>query len=476
MIPLTDVCGGQRFVVLGLAKTGLATAQALRAAGATVTAWDDAPARRAAAVAAGVPVADPAGVDFQGLAGLLLSPGIPHTFPQPHPVAARARAAGAPIIGDIELLLRADAGATFVAITGTNGKSTTTALTGHILKSAGRPAEVGGNLGQPVLTFTPLGAVQGTHVVEMSSYQLELTPSLRPRVGVLLNIAPDHLDRHGGMEGYIAAKARMFARQEAGDVAVIGVDDAVCATLARTVAERRNGPRVIPVSVTGPVTGGVYAAEGRLWDALEPGVAARPVLTLAEAPALPGPHNAQNMAAAYAVCRALGLEPATIIAAIRTFPGLDHRQQRVRESRGVLYVNDSKATNADATARALACYDSLYWILGGRAKESGLDGLEPFLPRIRTAFLIGEATERFAVWLAARGVDYRRCGDLATAVAAAAAAAEAAAAEAVAAGDGTAGVCVLLSPACASFDQFSGFEERGARFAALVREWDGGAA
>ncbi len=342
-----------------------------------------------------------------------------------------------------------------MAITGTNGKSTTTALIGHILAGADIPVQVGGNLGRPALEFDDPGSA-GVVVLELSSYQLELTPSLAPTVAVWLNVTPDHIDRHGNLAGYVAAKQRIFAHQTPSGVAVIGNDDEISRDVGNRL--RRDGHRVVEVSGAGPVVGGVYADAGRLIDARS----GRPeaVLDLAGAPALPGEHNAQNAAAAYAACAALGLDRAAIADGIRGFPGLAHRQERVAEAGGVLYVNDSKATNADAAARALACYGAVYWIAGGRAKEGGVAPLAQFLPRVRKAYLIGESAEAFA----------RQIGDACPVAVAQTLDAAVRQAHLDARADRLGGAVVLLSPAAASFDQFANFEARGDRFRALVLE------
>ncbi len=440
---------GESVAVLGLARSGLVAAQALRRGGARVMAWDDAAPKREAAAAAGVPLVDLATADLSAVRALVLSPGIPHTHPAPHPVAARARAAGAEIIGDIELLARSRREARYVGITGTNGKSTTTSLIGHILKEAGKRAEVGGNLGIPALSLAPLGS-DGIYVLEMSSYQLELTPSLTFDVAVLLNITPDHLDRHGGMAGYIAAKRRIFDRQRPPQLAVVGMDDAYCREIAHGIPATRR-----LISAAAPVPAGVYVVDGRLIDE---GEANDPLIDLRQVPRLPGRHNWQNAAAAFAASRHLGVDKATALAALKSFPGLAHRQELIATIEGVRYVNDSKATNADAAATALACYDGVYWIAGGLPKEGGIGSLTSYFPRIRHAFLIGEAANAFAATLD-RAVPFTQCGDLARAVAAAR--------EAALADKGKAPV-VLLSPACASFDQFANFEERGDTFRRLV--------
>jgi UDP-N-acetylmuramoylalanine--D-glutamate ligase len=449
---------GRKVAVLGLARSGRAAAAALAAGGVEVLAWDDSDKTRAA-VAGGVPLCDPARIDWREVAALMLSPGIPHSLPQPHPAVAAARKAGVEILGDIELLGRAQPKARIIGITGTNGKSTTTALIGHILGRAGETVEIGGNLGPPALGLKPLGK-GGTYVLELSSFQLELVTSLAFDIAVLLNITPDHLDRHGDMDGYIAAKRRIFARQGKGAAAVVGIDDAICRGIAETL--RREGKaRVVPISVREKAPGGVYLDSGWLIDALEG--SPRRVFNLAEAPRLPGTHNAQNAAAAYAVVRQAGLSAETAIAGIRTFPGLAHRQELVDTIDGVRYINDSKATNADATEKALACYKAIYWIAGGLPKAGGITSLAPYFTRLRHAFLIGNATGEFATTLDGK-VPYTRCGDLATALKAASDWARA---------DHVADAVVLLSPACASYDQFPNFEVRGDTFRRLVGELPG---
>jgi UDP-N-acetylmuramoylalanine--D-glutamate ligase len=453
MIDLSRLPSDRRYAVLGLGRSGRGTVQALRAAKLPVWAWDDDAETVTRLRAEKWPIANLAYQDLGKAECLVLSPGIPHTYPVPHPLACRAQQAGCPIVGDGELFARAHPEARCIGITGTNGKSTTTALIGHILQAAGTPCAVGGNLGTPVLLLEPLPG-DGLYVLEMSSYQLELTPSLAFAVAVLLNITPDHLDRHGGMNGYIAAKRLIFRGE--GAVAVVGVDDAHCRSIAEDLAEAGQR-RLIPVSAEGPVHGGVYVENGTLFDALADGDPV-PVLAMAETTSLPGPHNAQNAAAAYAAARVLGLDAETIAAAIRSFPGLPHRQELVAVVDGVAFVNDSKATNADAAAKALACYDTIYWIAGGRPKEGGLSGLEAYLPRIRHAFLIGEAAAGFAHALEST-VAVTISETLERAVPAAAAAAAA---------SGEPRPVVLLSPACASFDQFANFEARGDTFRALV--------
>ena len=446
--------------VFGLGRSGLAAARALRAGQARVVAWDDDPAGRAKAAAAGFAVTDPLAADWRETAALVLSPGVPLTHPEPHPVVAKARAAGAEVIGDVELFIRATPDRRKTAVSGTNGKSTTTALIGHILKASGRATEIGGNLGNPVLDLAPLGA-DGDYVIELSSYQIDLTPSLSADIAVLLNISPDHLDRHGGLAGYVAVKRRLFIGQDPGDVAVIGVDDDHCRRIHDEL-RARGRERLLAVSVLRQLDDGVHVRHGQLIDAIDGG--GRPVLDLAELIDLPGRHNWQNAACAYAACRALGLAVAEIVTGLRSFAGLPHRMERLAEIDGVLFVNDSKATNTAATARALACYEAIYWIAGGRAKVGGITELSPYFERIRHAFLIGEAADDMADTLQGR-VPCSITGELARAVAAAHDQARA---------EARSGAVVLLSPACPSFDQFADFEARGEAFRAAVQDLSGG--
>jgi len=442
---------GRKFAVMGLGKSGLVTAEALRAGGAEVWAWDDNEKSRAAAAARGFAPVDLSRCAWRELSALVLSPGIPHTYPKPHPAAALAKANNVEIIGDIELLARSQRAATYVGITGTNGKSTTTALIGHILARAGRRVAVGGNIGTPALALEPMG--DGLYVLEMSSYQLELTPSLVFDVAVLINITPDHLDRHGGMDGYVAAKRLIFRGQDRDHTAVIGIDDEPSRQIHDGLAG--GSQIVVPISASRPVERGVYVIDGMLCDATS-GAAER-VADLKPIATLPGAHNWQNAAAAYAACRALGLDTPTIAAALATYPGLAHRQELVAVVDGVPYVNDSKGTNADATEKALVCYDAIYWIAGGKAKEGGIAPLKALFPRIKRAYLIGEAAQDFAATLG--GTPHEITGTLAAAVAAA---------HRDSARDKIPGAVVLLSPACASFDQFANFEARGDAFRSLA--------
>ncbi|HYM30558.1 MAG TPA: UDP-N-acetylmuramoyl-L-alanine--D-glutamate ligase [Candidatus Cybelea sp.] len=449
MIPVPQF-KNRTVAVFGLARSGLAAIKALAAGGARVRAWDDAAMRRE--TVRGAELVDLAKADWRGTAALVLSPGVPLTHPKPHPVVTSAKSARVPVIGDVELFAGAGLQAKRIGITGTNGKSTTTALVGHLLRVAGRTVEVGGNIGRPILDLAPLGP-DGAYVIEMSSYQIDLAPSLVCDVAVLLNITPDHLDRHGSMAGYVAVKRRIFAGQHENQTAVIGVDDADCARIYDAL--RLEGRRkVVPIAIGRHIANGICVVDGQLREDGE----AEPVIDLARCAGLPGAHNWQNAAAAFAVARALGVARADIVRGLTSFPGLAHRMERVGTRHGVLFVNDSKATNADAAAKALACYDAIYWIAGGKAKEGGIAALEAFYPRIRHAYLIGEAAEDFARTLKGK-VAADKVGTLDRAVAAA---------HAQALADRMPNAVVLLSPACASFDQFTDFEARGEAFRALV--------
>ncbi len=422
-----DLFRGKRFAVVGLGKNGLPAALGLRAMGAEVVAWDDNAAARAAVT--GVEVRDPALGRFE-FDALVLSPGIPHRLPRPPPAAERALAAGVPVLSDVELLFQAvrlsGSRARFVGITGTNGKSTTTALLAHILERAGLPEAAGANLGPAALSL-PLLPHHGVYVLEMSSYMLERLASVRFDAAVMLNLSLDHIDRHGDMAGYAHAKRAVFDRQTGDDLAVVGVDDAGSRDMAASL-----GRAVVRVS--------------GLDVPLAPGAA------------LPGAHNAQNAAAATAVARFFGVPDAVIADGLVSYPGLPHRQQLVATVDGVAFVNDSKATNADASERALVCYDRVVWIAGGMAKEGGIEPLVPLLGRVVRGMLIGRDAPVLAETLARHGVAFDCVGTLETAVPAAFAAAKAAGAK-----------VVLLSPACASWDQFSGYDQRGDRFAELAR-------
>ncbi len=451
--------------VFGLGRTGLTAARALIAGGAKVALWDEKPASREAAAAGGFPVVDLEAADWSQFAALMLSPGVPLTHPKPHWTVEKAKAAGVEILGDVELFARTVNAAPahkrpkIIAITGTNGKSTTTALIGHLCASAGRDTRIGGNIGLGVLGLEDMhgGAV---YVLELSSYQLDLTSSLHPDAVVLLNISPDHLDRHGGMDGYIAAKRRIFLNQGKGDTAIIGVDDAWCQQICTeiTAANRRT---IWPISAGKAMGRGVYALQGVLYDAT--GERVVEVADLLRARSLPGRHNWQNAAAAYAAARAIGISVSDAVDGLMTFPGLAHRMETVGKIGKVRFVNDSKATNADAARQAMSSYPKFYWIAGGVAKAGGIDDLKDLFPRIATAYLIGEAANVFAATLAGKA-EVKMSGTLEKAVQQAYADAAASGEEAI----------VLLSPACASFDQFSDFEARGEAFRAAVNGLVGG--
>ena len=456
MIPASALAG-RKVAVFGLARSGRATMAALIAGGAEPVGWDDRPDARDAAAAAGLPIEDLSTAPFDRFAALVLSPGVPLTHPAPHWTVDKANAAGIEIIGDTELLVREIArsatSARLVAVTGTNGKSTTTALIGHLLAAAGFDAIVGGNIGTPVLDLDP--PRNGAHyVIEFSSYQIDLTPSLAPAVGILLNISPDHLDRHGSLEHYAAVKARIFSRQGPGDAAIVGVDDSHCRAVAESLGP---GLRTIRISAGTPLAGdAAWVRDGVLHERLDGQEAI--VADLSPVATLRGVHNWQNAAAAYAAARVLGAGRDALAAALGRFPGLPHRLEQVGRLDGVTFVNDSKATNADAAARALACFDNIYWIAGGRPKAGGIESLNEFFAKMARAYLIGEAADAFAATLDGK-VPLTISGTLDRAVAEAAADSRRSGREAT----------VLLSPACASFDQFASFEERGDAFRHAVR-------
>ena len=458
MIPARSF-DGKRVALFGLGGSGMATALALKAGGADVLAWDDNPDSVARAAGEGIQTGDLRSADWQGVASLVLSPGVPLTHPKPHWSVELARGAGVEIIGDVELFCRERAlqapDAPFIAITGTNGKSTTTALTAHILQAAGRDAQMGGNIGRAVMTLDP-PKKNRFYVVECSSYQIDLAPSIDPTAGILLNLTPDHLERHGTMQHYASIKERLVAGS---DTAIIGVDDSYCLQIADRL--ERAGKHVIRISKRLPLTDGYFAADSDLMEA-EHGRYSR-VGFLEGIGSLRGQHNAQNALAAVAACLKVGLDLGEIQSGLESFPGLAHRMEQVGRKDHVLFVNDSKATNADAAAPALSSFPRIYWIAGGLPKDGGIESLRGYFPRIAKAYLIGEGAPAFSVTLG-EAVPYEISGTLAAAV-------EHAAADAAADTNGEA--VVLLSPACASFDQFKNFEVRGDAFRQAVNAIDG---
>ncbi|MBZ9896721.1 MULTISPECIES: UDP-N-acetylmuramoyl-L-alanine--D-glutamate ligase [unclassified Mesorhizobium] len=449
MIPAASFAG-KRVSLFGLGGSGIATAHALIEGGAEVLAWDDNPDSVAKAAAAGIATGDLHTADWATFSAFVLSPGVPLTHPKPHWTVELARGSGVEIIGDVELFCRERTlgapAAPFIAITGTNGKSTTTALTAHILKASGRDTQMGGNIGRAVMTLDP-PQPDRHYVVECSSYQIDLAPSINPTAGILLNLTPDHLDRHGTMQHYASIKERLVAGSE---TAIVGIDDSWCAQIAERL--ERAGRHVIRISKRLPLTDGYFADGTNLMEAVH-GRYSR-VAFLEGIGSLRGQHNAQNALAAVAACLKVGLDLGEIQSGLESFPGLAHRMEQVGRKDHVLFVNDSKATNADAAAPALSSFSRIYWIAGGLPKEGGIEPLRGFFPRIAKAYLIGEAAPAFSATLG-EAVPYEISGTLAAAV-------EHAAHDA-AKDDGGEAV-VLLSPACASFDQFKNFEVRGEAF------------
>ncbi len=461
MIPVQGLSGA-RVAVLGLGRSGLAAARALQAGGATPVCWDDNPAAREAAEAEGFECAPLTRQGaFDDIARLIVSPGIPHLYPAPNPVVAAALEAGVPVDNDIGLFFQSfateewhtfDVAPRIIAVTGSNGKSTTCALIHHILEHAGRNSQLAGNIGRGVLDIEPAPS-GGVVVLELSSYQTDLARSLTPDVAVFTNLSPDHLDRHAGMGGYFAAKRRLFA--EGGpDRAVIGVDENEGAYLAGQLTEGRADDRVIRVSVARKLTGPgwqVYARKGFLSEFRNGKQAAS--IDLRDVSGLPGAHNHQNACSAYAACRAIGIAPRVIEQAFHSFGGLPHRSQTIAQAGGVRFVNDSKATNVDSAAKALQAFENVRWICGGLEKEGGLAGLDGPSASVRKAYVIGREAASFAMQLK---VEAQVCTTMAQAVASAVAEAQE-------------GDVVLLAPAAASFDQYDSFERRGEDFAACVK-------
>ncbi len=448
MINIPNIAG-KSVGVVGLGKSGRATVERLLGSGAKVMAWDDGENSRIAAQKEfpNITISPVESWDYAQLASLVMSPGIFLT----HPAVLAAQKQGVEVIGDIELLYRAQPNARYVCITGTNGKSTTTTLIAHVLKACGKRVEVGGNLGTPALALAPLEA-DGIYVLELSSYQLDLVRSTRFQTSVFLNISPDHLDHHGSMENYVAAKKHIFDRMQKSDVAIVGVDDATSESIARELIVGKR-QCVIPISAQKPMQNGVFVTHGVVHNRFGLREAMGDIRSVKS---LQGEHNWQNAAAAYAACLVNDCEHDAIIAAMQTYGGLAHRMEWLGEIAGVQFVNDSKATNADAAEKALKTYDNIYWIIGGVAKEGGIAPLAKYFPKVRHAYTIGEAADDFAKTLAGQ-VATTACGTLEKAFAAA---------SADALRDGIKGAAVLLSPACASFDQFTNFEVRGKAFVA----------
>jgi UDP-N-acetylmuramoylalanine--D-glutamate ligase len=461
LIPVT-VFAGRKVAVFGLGGSGLASASALLAGGADVVGWDDSADVIAKATSAGIPTADLNELDWSRIAALVLAPGVPLTHPAPHWSAELARANGIEVIGDIELFCRERRArapkAPFVAITGTNGKSTTTALTAHLLRWVAHDVQLGGNIGTAILSLAPPDESR-VHVIEVSSYQIDLAPTLDPSVGILLNVVEDHLERHGTLAHYAAVKERLVAGVQPDGLAVVGVDDDWSAAAAERLA--RAGKKLARVSVRRRLPDGLYLEGTRIMRAAGGNMDA--IADLAGIGSLRGVHNAQNAACATGAAVALGLSPAAIQQGLLSFPGLAHRMEEIGRQGGVLFVNDSKATNADSAAQALACFSDIFWIAGGKPKTGGIGSLARFFPRIRKAYLIGEAAPAFAAELDGR-VPYVVAETLDRAT------------ELAARDAGVSQVqepVVLLSPACASFDQYRNFEVRGDKFRALVRALPG---
>jgi UDP-N-acetylmuramoylalanine--D-glutamate ligase len=461
MIPVTSLAG-KRVALFGLGGSGLASAHALVAGGAEVVGWDDSAETVERAKAAGMATGDLRRADWSKIAALVLAPGVPLTHPAPHWSVGLARSAAVEVIGDIELFCRERRAhapdAPFVAITGTNGKSTTTALTSHLLRDAGHDVQMGGNIGTAILSLAAPRPGR-VHVIEVSSYQIDLAPTLDPSVGILINVSEDHLDRHGTLQNYAAVKERLVVGVQEAGTAIVGVDDNWCAAAADRI--ERAGKQLVRVSVRRPLPDGLYVGGEQIMQAA--GGTAHAIAHVGGIDSLRGVHNAQNAACAVGAALALGLAPETIQRGLVSFPGLAHRMEQVGRRGRMLFVNDSKATNADSAAQALACFTDIFWIAGGKPKTGGITSLAGFFPRIRKAYLIGEAAAQFAGELDGR-VAHIVAGTLDRAVTLAARDAEASdAAEPV----------VLLSPACASFDQYRNFEVRGDRFRDLVRALPG---
>ena len=444
----------KKIVILGLGKSGRSLAHSLKKAGAQVFAWDDQEKARDNAQKEGISLKNIETIEWKTIDYFLLSPGIPHRYPAPHPAVTQAQMANLKPLSDLEILVNSRPLAHYIGITGTNGKSTTTTLIGHILKESGASVDLGGNLGIPVMELQSLDAT-GVYVLEVSSYQLEISPSLHFDVSVLLNITPDHLERHGGMEGYIQAKTLIYKNSTQQDTLVISVDDLPCLTIYEAL-KASGAVKLRPISTCKILPEGVYVKEGQLYED------GRFVADLTNLSTLQGAHNWQNIAAAYASLRSFGLTSEMILQGLVSFPGLAHRQQIVTQFENLTFINDSKATNAEAVAKAMLCFKDrpLYWLLGGRSKEGGIESLKPFFPFIEHAFLYGEAASSFALTLG-KDVPHTLCQTLQEATEKAIT---------LALKEKKPNAVVLLSPACASFDQFQDFEARGEAFCSYVRE------
>lgn len=453
---VTSYAGG-KVAVFGLGKSGLSASRALVAGGAQVFAWDDNAERRTAALHFEVPLSNLYAASWDQFSALVLSPGIPLNFPDPHPLVVCARHAGCEIIGDVELFARERPAGRIAAITGTNGKSTTTVLAGHLLESSGISVAVGGNVGIPILDLPRMPSA-GAYVIELSSYQIDLAPSLMADVAVLLNLSPDHLERHGNMAGYIAAKKRLLDRQHPNQISIVGMDDVESRAIYDGL-KLSGRARAVAISASGVPDADVFVRDGLLHDCTEGASDSQPLVDLRQALDLKGIHNWQNAAAAYAVARSLGCSPGDAASALLSFPGLEHRMEEIGDVAGIRFVNDSKATNLDAAARALSYYDNILWIAGGQEKKGEFQSLKQYLPRVSHAFLIGESAETFADALKGQ-VSTTISKDLESAVPEA---------HALAMFRDRRDSVILLSPACASFDQFKDFEARGNRFKELVR-------
>lgn len=450
---------GKTYAVFGLGKAGMSTLHALLKSQANVFAWDDGEAGRnnAKNLQGDLTITRPEEFPWDNIEALLLSPGVPFTHPEPNPIVKLAQKENCPIYCDIELLYRGYPQANYIGITGTNGKSTTTSLVGHVLKEAGIQTEIGGNLGIPVLDLKGLDE-DGTYVLEMSSYQLDLIEELHFSTTILLNFSPDHLDRHGGMAGYIKAKKRIFKNQGKEDTAIIGVDDEDSQRLFQELKDEGKIGTLVPISSQRILAEGISVVDGTIYIH---SFGLKEQHSLGPLTYLPGKHNAQNIAATIAACYAQGVDLETMIQAIKGFKGLPHRMQFLTEKNGITFINDSKATNAEAASKALDTFSNIHWIVGGKAKDGGIESLEPWFQNITHAYLIGESETSFASSLEGK-LPYTKCTTL-----------DAAFSQAFTdASNKTESSTILLSPACASFDQFANFELRGEAFCKLVAEVD----